>query len=124
VLAIAALAVNLTGCDQFPWSKSKGLEQLTAIEQRWADGIKLASSTGRGALSNPVANLQQIKRDLSLVQVSKCLEDAKPKLESHMENIIAGFFEFMHERKYSSDAAMERATEAMTEYVKSKALCK
>ena len=101
--ALAASILFLTGCDKLSESKDKGLTEIKNIEQRWSDGIQLAHSTARIALSNQVANLQSIKRDLDNVAVSECMQDAKTLLASHMELSIQGFLGFMQEDEYNAE---------------------
>ena len=75
-----ALSATLlaAGCGDSAESRSQGLADLQAVKKRWDDGVSVASSTSRSALSS---NLQQIRRDLDGVKTSECLKDAKSALE-------------------------------------------
>lgn len=98
MLRLLALIISLSllsGCGDSAKSRSEGLADLQAIKKRWDDGLKVASSTSRIALSGPAMNLQQIRRDLDGVKTSECLKDAKLALAEGMDATISGVLAFM-----------------------------
>ena len=92
---LAGLTLLLSGCGDSAESRSEGLADLQAIKQRWDDGVNVASSTSRIALSGPAMNLQQIRRDLDGVKTGECLADAKSALAEGMDATISGVLAFM-----------------------------
>ncbi|HEE9891508.1 TPA: hypothetical protein R8G29_005003 [Citrobacter freundii] len=97
VLPVLICSTLLIGCknQQEVEAKNKGVEELTNIENRWADAYTLASSTSRIALATPVSQLQEIKRDLLTTEVSECLKPATEALSSYMNMHINNFLYFM-----------------------------
>lgn len=95
ILPILIFTVLLSGCKNPFESKDKGVENLNNIESRWDDAYTLASSTARIALPTPIANLQDVKRDLANVELSECLNPARDALNSYMDTQINTFLEFM-----------------------------
>ena len=92
---LAGLTLLLSGCGDSAESRSEGIADLQAIKQRWDDGVNVASSTSRIALSGPAMNLQQIRRDLDGVKTGECLADAKSALAEGMDATISGVLAFM-----------------------------
>jgi formylglycine-generating enzyme required for sulfatase activity len=92
---LAGLTLLLSGCGDSAESRSEGIADLQAIKQRWDDGVNVASSTSRIALSGPAMNLQQIRRDLEGVKTGECLADAKSALAEGMDATISGVLAFM-----------------------------
>jgi len=90
-----SLVLLATGCGESAESRSEGLADLQAIKKRWDDGVNVASSTSRIALSGPAMNLQQIRRDLDGVKTGECLADAKSALAEGMDATISGVLAFM-----------------------------
>jgi hypothetical protein len=72
------------------------------------DAAALASSTSRVALAVPVASLQQIKRDLTVLVVPKCMENGKKNMVLAMEYHIEAFLKFMQnsESKFTNSVRL------------------
>lgn len=77
-------------------------DALTAVNKtlddligRWNDAVKVAGTTGRIALSGPVATLQNLRREADLLTVSPCMDHAKGLLVQNMSSTIEGFLAFM-----------------------------
>lgn len=114
------ITLCLTACE----SKDKGLEEMKKIESKWLDGVKLAESTPRIALSPQVGNLQAIKRDLEGVGVGNCLAGAKIALNDHMSLTIQGFLEFMDpDKKYLSSSSFTLSDIKYREYIQGRDKC-
>ena len=95
LLPILISTVLISGCKNPFEAKDKGIDQLNNIEQRWIDASTLISSTSRIALAPQVANLQEMKRDLNVIEVSECLTPAKNELNEYMEMEIDVYLKFM-----------------------------
>lgn len=74
---------------------SKSIKAVDAAYAKWIDAVKVAESTGRIALSTPVATLQSIRRETQELIVAPCMDAAKTALLSSMDLTIEGFFTFM-----------------------------
>ncbi len=70
-------------------------QALDSLLGRWDDAVKLASNTGRIALSGPVTTLQGLRREAERLTVSPCMDQAKNLLLKSMESTTEGFLEFM-----------------------------
>jgi hypothetical protein len=103
-LLIAALAISsLVACTPTgaptpeptptpePPCDTSGLSQ-NALE--WSDAVQVASSTGRIALSAPIATLQRIRRETMAREVPECAIVAKDMLVHSMEGTVQGFLRF------------------------------
>lgn len=70
-------------------------EELGDAMGRFGDAVILAGSTGRGALSGPVADLQEIAQETDSLVVPACLEKAKFSMVKGMESGVMAFILFM-----------------------------
>jgi formylglycine-generating enzyme required for sulfatase activity len=112
LLALGALA----GCGDSAKSRSQGIEQLDAIEKRWEDGLKVAESTSRIALSGPVMNLQSIRRDLDSLQASECMLQARDELGRAMDSSIQQMLLFMSSGDDDAAGALGRGMVVLYEF--------
>ena len=104
----------------------KSIASLKGIRGRWQDAERLAQSTSRIALAQPVASLQQIKRETEGIVVPPCLDAAKGHLVSAMNWTIEGFIQFMTDKKFSEFTTppyFESARKEFSEYESSKDSC-
>ena len=117
--------VLISGCKNPFEAKDKGIDQLNNIEQRWIDTSTLISSTSRIALAPQVANLQEMKRDLNVIEVSECLTPAKNELNEYMEMEIDIYLKFMADELSDSYAASQKKKmlEKVTNYRTLKSKC-
>lgn len=76
--------------------------QLLAIYRRWVDAERLASATGRIALSGPVATMQAVQREAEIVTVPACLGDAKAALIDLTTKSTTALIEFMRKNELQS----------------------
>ncbi|MBI3158123.1 MAG: hypothetical protein HYZ26_00805 [Chloroflexi bacterium] len=74
------------------------LGDLEQIAEEWDDAVSLAGSTSRIALSGPIGDLQDIRRDLMRLRVPACLVDAQIHLTRTMDNTIEAFLAFASQR--------------------------
>lgn len=67
---------------------------------RWSDAFRVAGSTSRIALSQPVRDMQQIKRDLeSHITKTDCEAKMKQELLRSYDFSIDGFLQFMQKNE-------------------------
>ena len=125
LLPILISTVLISGCKNPFEAKDKGIDQLNNIEQRWIDTSTLISSTSRIALAPQVANLQEMKRDLNVIEVSECLTPAKNELNEYMEMEIDVYLKFMADELSDSYAASQKKKmlEKVTNYRTLKSKC-
>ena len=125
LLPILISTLLISGCKNPFEAKDKGIEQLDNIEQRWIDTSTLISSTSRIALAPQVANLQEMKRDLNVIEVSECLTPAKNELNEYMEMEIDIYLKFMADELSDSYAASQKKKmlEKVTNYRTLKSKC-
>lgn len=123
LLALVLVVSSLVGCDRISTPRLSPEAELAKIERRWNDGIQLAATTPKIALSSPVGNLQAIRRDLEDLTVNECLRDAKTLLIEHMNLAIEGFFAFMRDEKYLTDSKQKGAEEKAITYRTARAKC-
>ena len=74
---------------------------------RWVDALNVAGATSRVALSQPVKDLQEIRRELSGKQTMTYCEDRlKKELLKSYDFAIDGFLNFMHKNEVLSSGFM------------------
>lgn len=96
----------------------KAAASIDSVYAKWLDAEKLAQSTARIALAQPVAALQQIKRDAEGMIVPPCLDAAKAHLVSGMNWTIDGFVQFMTDKKFAEFTAPPFFSSAKSEFEK------
>lgn len=77
------------------------------LASRWVDALNVAGATSRVALSQPVKDLQEIRRKLSEKQTMTYCEDRlKKELLKSYDFAIDGFLNFMHKNEVLSSGFM------------------
>lgn len=71
------------------------LENVEKITIEWDDANQVANSTSRIALSPAVAELQRIRRELSIINYPDCASNAHDYLLKYMDKVIDGYLAFM-----------------------------
>lgn len=107
------LLVSLSACS--PQGHYRMEMQKVLVE--WDDAVKVAASTGRIALSAPVARLQEIKRKADSITVSSRFINCHPHLVKYMEATIDGFLEFMRDGETDSIKKALEAQQEMTQWI-------
>ncbi|MGP3505821.1 hypothetical protein FRC97_19130 [Paracidovorax citrulli] len=106
---------------------ASSLKAMDTLVARWDDAVKVASTTGRIALSGPVATLQAIKRETEGFTVPPCLDAGKAGLLRSMSSTEKGFLTFMrNELNIGSTLAQsdfDDAAAAMEIYKRGRAGC-
>ncbi|MBN1535229.1 MAG: zinc ribbon domain-containing protein [Anaerolineales bacterium] len=106
ILALSLIALNFSGSNNNYSSANntcrksdvdRAMADLRDIQLRWGDAIDIANSTPRIALSSPVANLQEIRRETQKVEVPHCMEELKTIYIDAMDYYIQGYMEFMQD---------------------------
>lgn len=81
----------------------EGKKFYTDLSARWLDAFNVAKSTSRIALSQPVQDMQQIKRDLEArTTASVCESKLKQELIKSYDFAINGFLQFMQKNEIAS----------------------
>ena len=73
----------------------KATLELYDNTDKFFDAYKVAKSTSRIALSNPISDMQEIERNTRLIEVPACLENSKDLLATGMQNYTDGLIAFM-----------------------------
>ncbi|AYA04753.1 hypothetical protein BEN74_04650 [Acinetobacter sp. WCHAc010034] len=78
------------------------------LASRWSDAFKVAASTPRAALSQPVKDMQLIKRDIESKQTKTfCESKMKDELVKSYDYAIDGFIQFMQKNEAISDVFLD-----------------
>lgn len=94
-----AEADNRHQADQLRAETEKAFLALADATAKFNDGVKLAKSTARIALSSPVAALQKIMRETETLAVPTCFAAPQRKLVEGMAKYIDAFLLFMSDPK-------------------------
>ncbi|OTG79416.1 hypothetical protein B9T27_14545 [Acinetobacter sp. ANC 4648] len=71
------------------------LKEFENILSEWSDAERVAGSTSRISLAQPVSRLQEIKRKADSLKYSGCLEASRLLYLTAMNSHIDGYLEFM-----------------------------
>jgi hypothetical protein len=77
---------------------------LLALYRRWADAEKLALSTSRIALAQPVAALQSLQREIETAPVDACMATPRDHLKTLVKQNVDVMIDFMGRQDLSSMA--------------------
>lgn len=106
---------------------AQALKRFDDLDARFTDARKVAESTSRIALSQPVAALQALQREASDLQAPPCLEQGKTSLVQAMKETVDGYLVFMQNpAKMGAELAQTHLTTAETmleTYHKARATC-
>ena len=91
-----------------------GKNFYTSLSGRWVDAIKVASSTPRMALAQPVGELQKLKRELETrTAVNNCDKVMQQSLHASFDYAIDGLLAFMQDNEYRSKINSDLSSEYM-----------
>lgn len=125
-LGIKALMVTaaIVGVGYFAYSKNverlrlerlqevdAGVALIKNADAKWKDASKLASSTGRIALSGPVGKLQDLHREVGGIAVPTCLIGARDRLAQLVMLDVDVYLQFMRNVNYESSPSYYKALE-------------
>lgn len=74
---------------------AQALKQFDDLDTRFTDARKVAGSTSRIALSQPVAALQALQREAANLQAPPCLDQGKTSLVQAIKETVDGYLIFM-----------------------------
>lgn len=106
-----ALAAKARQTEQLKIETENAIAALAAVTTKFNDGVKLAKSTARIALSSPVAALQNIMRETESVAATPCTAMPKRKLVEGMNKYIDAFMLFMSDPKLGEFKAILKMDE-------------
>ncbi|MDD4954483.1 MAG: hypothetical protein PHP17_00370 [Candidatus Omnitrophica bacterium] len=109
ILSFLILIIILSACSSKERHKEDYTKKLKEIVNKWNDANEIASSTSRIALSEPVARLQEIKREAESIEIAdkKCQE----YLLGYMDFTIKGYLAFMTNNERASGLSLKFAHE-------------
>lgn len=79
--------------------------ELNKIILEWTDAATIAGATSRIALSQPVAKMQEIKRNISTKKYQGCAESTRLLYVDAMTTNIDAYLTFMRGSEYELEAA-------------------
>jgi len=85
------------------------LAELEKIFTEWDDANAIANSTARINLSQPTANLQEIRRRVEDIQPPECDTDPHQLMIQYMDHVIESYLSFMGEDDYLAGVLTEVA---------------
>lgn len=90
-------------------------EFYVSISKKWGNALKLAASTPRIALSQPVKDLQLILSELEQKKASTyCESRMKEDLEKSYRYGIEGFLGFMQQNEFSADGFTKLSSDSQS----------
>lgn len=107
-------AARVSCADLYP----EFIEELDSLVQTWDDANQLAGNTARIALSEPVAQLQEIRRDALNLDppTQECGEDARYYLLRYMDTMIDSYLEFMADADMDREPAISSSNDLAQDY--------
>lgn len=102
------------------------IKVFNEIFSEWEDAEKVAASTGRIALAQPVAKLQEIKRRLAAESYAGCMETTRILYVAAMNSQIEAYLDFMRGKEGEAAAQIKfidyekQVEQAKKEYVRCK----
>jgi len=100
------------------------IKVFNEIFSEWEDAEKVAASTGRIALAQPVAKLQEIKRRLAAESYAGCMETTRILYVAAMNSQIEAYLDFMRGKEGEAAAQIKfidyekQVEQAKKEYVR------
>ncbi len=96
-----------------PEMSKEGKKFYADLAGRWSDAFRVAGSTSRIALSQPVKDMQQIKRDLEARKAeTTCEIKLKNELLKSYDLAIDGFLQFMQKNELVSDLFIKLSSDS------------
>ena len=102
------------------------IKVFNEIFSEWEDAEKVAASTGRIALAQPVAKLQEIKRRLAAESYAGCMETTRILYVAAMNSQIEAYLDFMRGKDGEAAAQIKfidyekQVEQAKKEYIRCK----
>lgn len=106
---------------------ASSLKQFDDVALRFDDASRIASSTGRISLAQPVSVLQSIHREAAQLSEPPCLAVGKGELVDGMKETVDAYIAFMQNRDKIGDilaaAHFEKAQKSLDRYRAARAAC-
>ena len=102
------------------------IKVFNEIFSEWEDAEKVAASTGRIALAQPVAKLQEIKRRLAAESYAGCMETTRILYVAAMNSQLEAYLDFMRGKEGEAAAQIKfidyekQVEQAKKEYIRCK----
>ena len=93
--------------DNVTITNSQHIKVFNEIFSEWEDAEKVAASTGRIALAQPVAKLQEIKRRLAAESYAGCMETTRILYVAAMNSQIEAYLDFMRGKEGEAAAQIK-----------------
>jgi len=112
--------------DNLTITNPQHIKFFNEIFSEWEDAEKVAASTGRIALAQPVAKLQEIKRRLAAESYAGCMETTRILYVAAMNSQIEAYLDFMRGKEGEAAAQIKftdyekQVEQAKKEYVRCK----
>lgn len=110
ILIVLAVFILAAGAG-YAWYSTSGpcgtklvasaVQDLSGLHDDFNDYVEIASSTSRIALTGPVTEMQNIKKEAQSLIVPTCLDHARSLLVDSMSANVSGFLLFMAQEKDS-----------------------
>ncbi len=107
VLALLLLPIVLSGCGEDGCNQDEVAEFLDTFErneERWYNALRLAENTARIALSDRIADLQDITDDLRDIEAPECTQEFSQAVLTYRELTIEYLIDFMSDEPESRQA--------------------
>lgn len=91
IIIITILGVSLAACEK-NWD---GASEIRQASKPWADAVKLATNSPRDSLAPQIAHMQELRRQVESIKVSKCMEQPKSIYVEYMQYKIDFLTKFM-----------------------------
>lgn len=101
LLLIPVLIIAACGTDDLPLVGDSGCDKeavatnLEEVAERWDDAVDVAQSSSRIALTGPVGDLQEIRRETRQQDWPECAIEAQAELVDWMDDTIKAFIAFL-----------------------------
>ena len=79
------------------------MDQMADYAEEWKDAYKIATATSRIALSGPVGELQEIRREASKVVPPECVAEEHDSYLEGMDTYIGMILDFMADSEFEAD---------------------
>ena len=112
--------------DKVTITNPQHIKDFNEIFSEWEDAEKVAASTGRIALAQPVAKLQEIKRRLAAESYAGCMETTRILYVAAMNSQIEAYLDFMRGKEGEAAAQIKfidyekQVEQAKKEYIRCK----
>lgn len=76
------------------------IPEMSAVVDKWNDAFAIAESSARISLADPVASLQEVKREAGAITPPACMADYHDNTVDAMDTLVTMFLDFMSDPDY------------------------